>query len=193
LNLRDYKEKLNEADSIQKKDNEINNILFKVMDRGPIDIGFGTRNLIIVVEELAELIEVISIICQNEKYRENHNNIPSDTMYHLLEEITDVYLAMHYAIRIFELYDVYNAQDFTTTIKKEEDVIHTLTSMQIQATKYLRGKWKLETITQYLINTNIKMVLKACNWLLKEYNFSEDLFNKSVNVKLERLGDSVYK
>ena len=66
----------------------------RTMDHNPLDVGSGTRNLIIVIEELAELTQQLSKFLRG---KEDHIG--------LIEEFADVTMALHYVKEICGITD----------------------------------------------------------------------------------------
>lgn len=157
----------------------------RTMDPNPIFIGKpGTRNLIIIIEELAELQEVILDI---------HQQTPSmtlnkDNALHLQEELGDVIMAMKYVQFICDIsdteLDTCSRQMCQYKYQQDEAVLKTLLNVQMILTKYLRGS---EKITKELIMQNIIKVLNACICIATVYNVPQADINKGMNVKLKRL------
>lgn len=88
-----FEEKYNKAESIVQEDERINCEL-KVLDSNPLNIGIGTRNLVIVMEELAELSQQISKYLRG---KEDHLG--------LVEELADVTMGLDYVKHICNITD----------------------------------------------------------------------------------------
>lgn len=159
--------------------------IIRTMDESPLYIGKkGTRNLVIVMEELSELQQEIT------KFLLNTGDHLS-----LVEEVADVLMGIEYAKIIcdYEDYKIY-----TSDIEHKKDdnikdnligILGDLSDLQKYISKYLRGK--CESGMNAVIFTclmDIKYIRKVCN-------ITDEEIVKSCNVKLDRLKETeaVYK
>lgn len=146
------------------------------IDSNPIHIGWGTRNLIIVIEECGELIQELTKI----------QNGGIDTI-GLIEELSDVIMGIDYVKMICDISDSdieYNPYTLTEIQRKATPInpMLALTELQQQLSKYLRGKCE----RQNLVDATTK-VITTCQCIMKIYNIAQANINKAMNVKLDRL------
>lgn len=164
---------------LAKLDKEIK----RTMDENPVDIGHvGSRNLIIVIEELAELQGVMADIAVT--YPK-----PDDKL-HLQEELADVIMGMRYVQLICGI-DMENAITEKPTVSihikntaEFRNISKPLLRGQMALTKYLRGK---QDITKDMLRDIITDILAACRIIKIAYCISDEDINKAINVKLKRL------
>lgn len=153
----------------------------RTIDTEPIYVGQGTRNLIIVIEELAELQEQLVIWSTGLGER-----------LYLIEEIADVYMAMDYVYMVCNIAEPEIPEQhipaslyFNTTYN-----ISILAKLQRKLSKYLRG-----IIDDTGILTEVTDALATLKRIKKIYHISDEEINKAFNVKLQRLEETrgVYK
>lgn len=153
----------------------------RTLDTAPVYIGHGTRNLIIVMEELAELQEQFAL-----------QSVGSGERLCLIEETADVYMGMDYVCMIcniteLEIQDQNMPADWNLT---STYIIRILARLQQKLSKYLRGK-----IDGTGLIKEVSDVLVAVEMIKRQYHISDEEINKAVNVKLQRLEETkdVYK
>lgn len=88
-----FEENYNKASSVVQNDEKIKYEL-KTMDDKPLDIGIGTRNIVIVMEELAELQQQLSKFLRG---KGDHIG--------LVEECADVIIGLDYVKHICNITD----------------------------------------------------------------------------------------
>lgn len=143
----------------------------------------GTRNLIIAMEECSELMQQL-ILAQSGV---------SDRMA-IIEELADVELGLDYVKILCDLEDHKPISSIIdeTNIEKFNDVsaydnpIYALGELQIQVSKYIRGK-----SDQNKLLSAVKNVYMAIGRIMLIYNISMNELNRAMNVKLDRL--AIYK
>lgn len=148
----------------------------RTLDTTPVYIGHGTRNLIIVMEELAELQEQLVL-----------QSIGTGEKICLIEETADVYMAMDYVRMICNITESeIQEQDMAVSLYINPlHIIGTLVRLQQKLSKYLRGK-----IDDTGLVKEVADVLTAIEMIKKKYHISDEEINKAVNVKLQRLEET---
>lgn len=181
MDKNEFKEKYNKASTVISLPERID-IEMKSIDPNPIHIGNGTRNLIIVMEEISELIEQLT----NAKTGEYD-------MLSLIEEIADTEQGLDYVQFVCDItYDdiiqrkqICNDQPLNTIVA--------LTQLQQLLSKHLRGKSNKTQLIDAIVH--VKTALKEIKF---EFNIQQGQINKAINVKLQRLqeyqnNDKLYK
>ena len=153
----------------------------RTLDTTPVYIGHGTRNLIIVMEELAELQEQLAL-----------QSVGSGERLCLIEETADVYMAMDYVRMICNITELEIQEQIIPTdwFSISTYLIRILARLQQKLSKYLRGK-----IDGTELAKEVSDVLVAVEMIKRQYHISDEEINKAVNVKLQRLEETkdVYK
>lgn len=146
------------------------------IDPNPIDIGYGNRNLIIVMEECSELIqELISM------------QYGIGDRLSLIEETADVEQGLDYVKLICDIsdneinYDV--SFDTEIVYNKATNPIVALSLLQQQISKYLRNKLS----RKYDLIEAVKNVYISLEYIKYAYSIDKKEINKAMNVKLQRL------
>lgn len=153
---------------------ESTNIICTAMDTNAIDIGPGTRNLIIIMEEFAELIQAIE-----------QTRLGIGDRINLIEELADNTISLDYIRLIFNIKSE-DFEDIGRPSAEALDPIIAFTDMQIMLSKLLRERTTLLNCKSTFLQqyANVASALKNTQTL---YNISDDELNRAVNVKLERL------
>lgn len=172
-----YKQKFMEADSVRIPMAEFQKIIsdsiYPVI--GP---KRGYNNLLIAIEECAELIESFGEYVSGK----------DKSKYGVYEELTDVYLAQYYVMHVLDIEEKDIKLD--TKHKTEMDVFISLSKLQFSLAKYMRKaealplkerRQMIRQITKYLSEVRGSLLfLQGCILMTKE-----ELF-KSINVVMNR-------
>lgn len=141
------------------------------IDPNPIDIGYGNRNLIIVMEECSELIQELI----NMQYG------IGDRL-SLIEETADVEQGLDYVKLICGIpYDIDFDISFGTEIvcNTTTNPIISLSLLQQQISKYLRKKSNKDNLIEAVKNVYISL-----EYIKYAYSIDKKEINKAINVKL---------
>lgn len=172
-----YKQKFMEADSVRIPMAEFQKIISDSIY--PVTGSKrGYNNLLIAIEECAELIESFG------KYISDKDR----NKYGVYEELTDVYLAQYYVMNALGIEEKDIKLD--TRHRTEMDVFVSLSKLQFSLAKYMRKaealplkerKQMIRQITKYLSEVRGSLLfLQGCILMTKE-----ELF-KSINVVMNR-------
>lgn len=170
MDKNEFKEKYNAASTVVSFPERID-IEMKSIDPNPIHIGNGTRNLIIVMEEISELIEQL----------ENAKTGEFD-MLSLIEEVADTEQSLDYVQLICDITYDDIMQNAHICDEQSLNKIVALTKLQQLLSKYLRGKSNKTQLIEAIVY--VKTALKEIKF---EYNIGQGQINKAINVKLQRL------
>ena len=153
----------------------------RVQDKKPVYIGKkGTRNLIIVMEELAELQEQLIMYLEGD----------GDKLL-IVEEMADVYIGLDHIKLICDISDKKISKcKNKKTPKKLLSVIANLSRLQKRISKFIRGKCDKDDLVE-----EISCVYKSLKVIKKKCGISDKKINKAINVKLNRLEETkgIYK
>ena len=172
-----YKQSLMEADSTRMPVSEFQKIINDSIYPAT-GSQRGYNNLLIAIEECAELIESFGeYVSGKEKSK-----------YGVYEELTDVYLAQHYVMDILGI-DEKNIK-LDTKHMTETDVLVTLSKLQFSLAKYMR---KAESLPEQEKKQMIEQITVALSGVKQSLLFlqgymqmtKEDLL-KSINVIMSR-------
>lgn len=161
---------------------------------------YGDVNLVVAMEELAELIEVITDIVNTPcESTINAFTVMSQHKFHLLEEMADVRNSMRYVEIIFDIPETieeYDMQRAANQYKRVSDktlyftVIADCSKLQMKISKAIRSGEKCGTDIVNLVEA----VLYDLDLLEKEvlsYLFKDESdkynINRAMNAKLDRL------
>ena len=153
----------------------------RVQDKKPVYIGKkGTRNLIIVMEELAELQEQLIMYLEREEDK-----------LQIIEEMADVYMGLDYVKQICGISDKKISKcKVNHKPKNVVSVIANLSRLQKRISKFIRGKCDKDDLVEEIscVYESLKVIKKKCG-------ISDKKINKAINVKLNRLEETkgIYK
>lgn len=177
MNREIYKQKFMEADSSRMPVSEFQKIINDSIypAAGP---QRGYNNLLIAIEECAELIESFGeYVSDKEKSK-----------YGVYEELTDVHLAQYYVMNVLGI----DEQDIKLNTKHitELDVLVSLSKLQFSLAKYMR---KAETLPWQEKKQMVHQITEALSGVKQSLLFlqgymmmtKEELF-KSINVVMDR-------
>lgn len=167
-----FEEKYNKAASYI--DEEKLNKATHRFDENPLYIGCpGTRNLVITMEEIAEL--------QTELFK---FFIGEGDHLSLIEETADVYLAFRWIKNICKISneEVSKKMKGEYVINSKLVIMKSLSELQQQISKFLRGKGNHDVFVEKLANG-----YRSLEWIQNWYYISEENVNKAMNVKIERV------
>lgn len=157
------------------------------IDPNPVYAGYGTRNLIIMMEECSELIQILvsaqTGLCDRIS---------------LIEEVSDVEQGLDFVKIACELSDkdIYGVEidlPETTLLSNKrldttENAFYVLSGLQQQLSKYIRGKSNREALIESVRDTYILI-----NRIKYTYDIPQYSINKAINVKLKRLEEHAKK
>ena len=165
----EFLEKFNEA-SKEVDGQRLHQIVEQCFSDKHIYVGKGSLNLLVCIEEIAELVEQLSLA-----------RVGSGTEHDLVQEIADVLICLELLKQytgttdmtgIFSFKGYY---DYTSAIRN-------LVCCQQQITKVLRGILPANELKQ-----TICTMYSVVDWMLGFFKLSAEKVNKAVNVKLDRL------
>lgn len=165
----EFLEKFNEA-SEEVDGQRSHQIIEKCFSDKSIYVGKGSLNLLVCVEEIAELIEQLSLVC-----------VGNGTEYDLVQEIADNLLGLELlkqytgTMDMTGIFSFKGYYDYTSAIRN-------LVCCQQQITKVLRGLLPANELKQ-----TICTMYSVMDWVLVFFKLSAEKVNKAVNVKLDRL------
>ncbi len=172
-----YKQKFMEADSSRMPVSEFQKI---INDSIYPATGFqrGYNNLLIAIEECAELIESFGeYVSGKEKSK-----------YGVYEELTDVYLAQHYVMDILGI-DEKNIK-LNTKHMTEIDVFVSLSKLQFSLAKYMRKAenlpWQEKNQMMQQITEDLSGVKQSLLFIQGYMMMTKEELFKSINVVMDR-------
>lgn len=165
----EFLEKFNEA-SEEVDGQRLHQIIEKCFSDKSIYVGKGSLNLLVCIEEIAELIEQLSLA-----------RVGNGTEHDLVQEFADVLIGLE----VLKQYT--GATDMTGVFSFKgyydyKSVIMELVRCQQQITKVLRGRLLPSELKQ-----TICTMYSVTDWILEVLGLSAEKVNKAVNVKLDRL------
>lgn len=177
MNKQIYEQKFKEAEPTRIPKEKIQEIINDSIYPAT-GIQRGYNNLLIAIEECAELIESFGEYISGK----------DKSKYGVYEELTDVYLAQHYVMNILEI-DEKNIK-LNTRHMTEMDVLVSLSKLQFSLAKYMR---KAENLHEQERKQMIHQITEALSGVRNSLLFIQDYVQmtkedllKSINVIMNR-------
>lgn len=178
MNMKIFKKEFEKA-STEVNMNKLKSELARTIDDDVMYLGKpGTRNLIIAIEELAELQR--EIITYDNMSKSHSENYTYECKLFMIDEIADVLISLEWVKHIC---DIPETEIETTTSRYTINQIERyICTLQHILSHVLRNKINIDQVDSY-----VRLVYKSIEDLMVICDISKDDISKAVNVKLDIL------